>query len=135
MNKAMATLAAALFVGAAAAPAWADGAGPDDCTGQVAGATCYSYDLQMSGVCVADAMGLLTCETGVGGAGTGGTGTMTSTGGGGQGGEGGGGGAGSEASSGCSVRQARANGGPEAVGLGMLLALCFAVQRRRRDLR
>jgi uncharacterized membrane protein YgcG len=134
MTKRMATMAAALLLVGAAAPAWADGAGPDDCAGKNAGDACYSYDLQMSGVCVADSMGLLACDvSGTGGTGGKGGGTTTSsaTGGGGSGGEGGGG-ASSGASGGCSVRKVRANGGPEAMGLGMLLALCFAVQRRRR---
>jgi hypothetical protein len=133
MRKAIACLTTVLLSLAAAVPAWADGAGPDDCTGKSAGAACYNYDLKQSGVCKADSMGMLACDvTDTGSSGTGGAGT-TSTGTAGEGGEGGQSGGESSASSGCSVRQVRANGGAEAAGLALLLAACVAVQRRRRD--
>ena len=113
----------------AAAPAWADGAPPDDCTGKAANDSCYDFDAKLNGVCVADAAGLLSCQVlDAGTGGTGGTGTTTTT----ATGTGGGGSGGETESSGCSMRTARSLGGTEAAGLVAFGALCAALQRRRR---
>jgi hypothetical protein len=98
----------------AAAPAWADGAPSNDCTGKQAGDSCYDFDWKVEGVCSVDEYGFLECmhlDAGTGG--TGGAGF-------------------SGTSSSCSMRAARAKGGPEAAGLIALGALCAALQRRRR---
>ena len=99
-------------------PVRADGAPPDDCNGKTAGATCYRYAERENGFCVADDVGLLSCEvpdSGGGAGGHGGSGDTTDG-----------------AVSGCSMRRARALGAPEATGLLSLLTVCVALQARRR---
>lgn len=140
MRRWTATLAVTLCLMGASAPALADGAGPDDCTGKSLGAACYNYDTHEYGTCAADVFGVLTCEVGgSGGTGMGtGTGTQTTTtttshgastttasGAGGEGPE-------SESSSGCAATRARSKGGAEAIGIGLLFAACVVLQRRRR---
>jgi hypothetical protein len=125
MRRSLAVLLASFALALAASPAWADGAAPDDCPGKKVGDACTNFDMTQSGVCAADGMGILYCDIAGGGGGGGGAG----------GGGAGGGGAGTGAagsSSGCSFDRARAGGGSEAIGIGLLFAACVAVARRRR---
>jgi hypothetical protein len=122
----------------ATAPAWADGAPPDDCMGKAAGASCYSFDAKLYGVCVDLGGGLLGCQ--VLDAGTGGTGGTSSTGSSTKTGTGtttttvtDGGDYGHDTmESGCATRSAPSSGIPEGAALIAFGALCAALQRRRR---